>query len=209
MQALRDARKIVRSIEEIGFEMRPGPLCEYEHMGGLLCDVILQAGLNYESVVLPRIRHVVEKYPAARETLNFYDVIQTVGPSTVLKWRHHEKPRRLMGLTFFFVAQNVNTIPELKQWLSCLENLCRLKLVRGMGPKSVDYMCCLAGIQTVAVDRHLMTFLENLGVVNQSYDYAKMVISFAADFMEVPRRDLDQSIWYYMSSNLKIDSVTR
>src|ERR1700739_2726243 len=43
----------------------------YDHMGATISDSILQAGLTYESVVRPRIKHIRANYPEGRTTSAF------------------------------------------------------------------------------------------------------------------------------------------
>ena len=70
----------------------------YLHMGATLCDAILQAGLNYEMVVEPRIRRILAEYPDAKTTTAFADVVDKVGASAVLGFQGGPKPERLREL---------------------------------------------------------------------------------------------------------------
>ena len=51
----------------------------------------------------------------------------------------------------------------------------------------------------MAVDRHIRSFLEEADIIYKDYYEIKEVVEFAADFMECTRRELDYSIWKYMS----------
>jgi hypothetical protein len=44
----------INSLEHFEFSGSKGPV--YDHMGAIIADSILQAGLNYENVVFPRVK---------------------------------------------------------------------------------------------------------------------------------------------------------
>jgi endonuclease III len=74
-----------------------------------------------------------------------------------------------------------------------------IRQVRGVGPKTVDYMACLVGVDCIAVDRHIRGFAELAGLEDDSYDYLREVFGFAADLLSISRREFDASIWRYQS----------
>ena len=50
--------------------------CEYKnHIGALFTDIILQSGVNYRTVVAPRVKFVLEMYPIAFSVENFFSTI--------------------------------------------------------------------------------------------------------------------------------------
>ena len=53
-----------------------------------------------------------------------------------------------------------------------------LQRIDGIGPKTVDYMKCLVGIDSIAVDRHTLTFLPQLQICFQYQDVAELVYGF-------------------------------
>ena len=57
----------------------------------------------------------------------------------------------------------------------------------------------MLGFDTVAVDRHIRSFIESADIFCDDYFDIKEVVEYAADFMEKSRRELDYSIWSYMS----------
>ena len=73
--------------------------------------------------------------------------------------------------------------------------------VRGVGPKTVDYLKTLVGLPAIAVDRHLRTFVSWAGLDLSDYDEISAVLSRAADLLEVHRGSLDHAIWSYVSNS--------
>ncbi|TIS84458.1 MAG: hypothetical protein E5X00_01335 [Mesorhizobium sp.] len=59
----------------------------------------------------------------------------------------------------------------------------------------MDYMQCLVGIDSIAVDRHVRTFAKRVGVVEEDYDFLRSVFCYAADLLSVSRREFDAWVW--------------
>ena len=177
----------------------------YNHMGATITDAVLQAGLRYETVVWPRVQHVMESYPEAVTTSRFLSVLRERGGEDVVHWTHPEKLGRMNSVAELFIAEGVETEIDLRRWLcgsgrESRENVAKLSAVRGMGPKTIDYFKILCGEQeTAAVDIHLMRFLELAGVRVDGYEQAREVVAGAAAELAVSAARLDHSIWTYMS----------
>ena len=172
----------------------------YNHMGATITDGILQAGVRYETVVRPRVKRLLTDYPEARTTSGFLHVLDQVGPNVLLQWKDAEKPNRVVGAAKFFQSERIETEDELAGWLQEPANIPRLKQLRGIGDKTADYFKILVGIQTVAVDMHLLAFLGAAGVTVRTYGEAHRIIADAADFLGVDRARFDHSIWKYLST---------
>ena len=171
----------------------------YNHMGATIADAILQAGIKYETVVRPRVRRVLGVYPSAVTTSAFWNLLEEIGPKTVLSWQDDEKPNRVVALTAFLRDEGIETEGELRAWLATEEHRTRLLSVRGVGPKTVDYIGILVGIQTVAVDTHVRALLNAAEIQISSYDEAREILNLTADNMSIARATLDHSIWLFMS----------
>lgn len=186
----------VRSLPD--FTMERSPATGYDHMGAIISEAILQAGINYRNVVVPRIEALRREHPQARTTSAFADLLLKVGAPELLAFGG-EKPERVEVLTRFFLDEQVETEADLREWLTSEANLSRLRQLPGVGPKTADYLQILAGLDTSAVDRHLALFLEEAGVAANTYQERKAVIDAAAALLGVDRAVLDYSIWRYMS----------
>ncbi len=191
------ARLAARVISKTDLHSYEGGLA---HMGAVLVDTVLQAGINYRTVVLPRVRDVFRRFPAAITTPAFYDVLILHGAEEVLQWRHPTKPIRLWELTTFLLENCIYTTNALRAWLTVDTSADKLRLLPGIGPKTVDYLKKLSGSDSVAVDRHIRAFVLRAGVPFLGYDETRRVVEAAADLLCIPRAALDQAIWRYESS---------
>lgn len=171
----------------------------YDHMGALLVDAVLQAGIRYETVVVPRVERVLENYPQAKMTTEFQRVLMIEGVLKLLNWKLDRKMNTLVDITQFFVAERLETVDDLRAWLIEAENIQRLKEIKGIGNKTADYFKILTGISTSAIDVHLYNFLAQAGVEVSGYEEAQQVIRETAVLLDIDERTLDYSIWSYMA----------
>ena len=200
LDTLYAARRIADHAVRVGVlglcvDSRPA----YQHIGAVLADSVLQAGLNYAKVVKPRIASILRTYPHATTMNILIEVIEQVGSPKFLQWEHREKVSRFDNLVAFMAEVKIDSTSELRRALQDKVFRMDIRRVRGVGPKTVDYMACLVGVDCIAVDRHILSFAEDAGLEGSSYDYLREVFSFAADLLSVPRREFDASIWRYQS----------
>lgn len=171
----------------------------YHHMGAVLADSVLQAGLNYARVVKPRIASILKTFPHAATINVLIEVIETEGSAKFLQWEHFEKVSRFDGLVAFVAEAQIESTCELGAALQDDSFRANIRRVKGVGPKTVDYMACLVGVDCIAVDRHIKNFAEFAGLEDDSYEYLRDVFSFAADLLSISRREFDAQVWYYQS----------
>lgn len=178
--------------------------CPYlNHIGALFTDTILQAGLNYRYVVCPRVIHVLESFPYANTVSAFADVLERYGTAKVLRWNNEEKIRRMNELVSFCLYHQIETTSQLIDYLCYEINEEELKKIHGIGNKTCDYLKRLLGFDNVAVDRHIRSFVAKANVCYDDYSDIKDVVGYTADLMQRKRRELDYSIWLYMSEKEK------
>lgn len=192
---------LLRHISNCQLEFKPQCHKGYRHIGAVLADAVLQAGLNYTHVVRPRVVSLIDKFPSGNTTSGLIDLIGLHGSSSLLNWSHPEKPLRLRELTNFFYLEAVETTEDLRLWLHGSKNKARLLKVRGVGPKTVDYIQSLVGLPAIAVDRHIRSFAQNAGLGQLEYNHVKAIMESAADHLKCGRLELDVAIWQFMSGN--------
>lgn len=168
-------------------------------MGAVLADSVLQAGLNYAKVVKPRVASILRTFPHATTMNILMSVIEQEGSPKFLQWEHREKVSRFDNLVAFMTEAEIDSTSDLSRALQNKSFRVDIRNVRGVGPKTVDYMACLVGVDSIAVDRHIRGFAELVGLENDSYDYLREVFSYAADLLSIRRREFDASIWQYQS----------
>jgi hypothetical protein len=183
-----------------GFRFIDPEVCPYkDHIGALFTDSILQAGVNYRSVVRPRVEIVLKRFPRANTVSSFSEVLNHYGIKEVLLWNNDEKIHRMEDLISFCTIHAIETARDLTLFLNDDSGIEKFKEIKGIGNKTCDYLKRLLGFDIVAVDRHVRNFLEAADILYENYYDIKEVVEYAADIMEKSRRTLDYSIWTYMS----------
>lgn len=196
LEILLVARRIADYASAEGVSSTPRRVrARYNHVGAVLADSVLQAGLNYESVVRPRIARILMQYPQATTVDVLMTIINSGGSSDFLNWKHPVKAARFERVVLTVHQAGITNTDELRSQLRN-DDFCQfLQKLNGVGPKTVDYMACLVGIESIAVDRHIRTFARRVGIEATDYFYLKKVFCFAADLLSVSRREFDAWIW--------------
>lgn len=171
----------------------------YNHIGATVADAILQANNNYKTNVKPRVNRILAQYPNSRTTSSMLNLLQSIPPTEFLNWRGADRTSRFSEVLDLFAAEGVETDADLRVWLSREPNLPKLRAIKGIGPKTVDYFKILVGVSTSAIDRHLFNFLGLAGLSPCGYAEAQSIINSTADILGVDRAYFDHSIWQYMS----------
>lgn len=166
-----------------------------EHLGAVIADSVLQAGLNYTTVVRPRVLDILRAHPECLTISSLLSVIKNGGSGAFLNWRHHEKISRFEALVIFLHGWGIEDAEDLRAGLGTDEFCCAIQTVNGIGPKTVDYMACLVGLDTIAVDRHVRAFAKAVRVDNDDYQFLRETFCYAADLLSLPRREFDAWLW--------------
>jgi len=167
----------------------------YDHLGAVLADSVLQAGLNYRSVVRPRVARILVEFSQADSTDALLAIVESGEVGAFLDWQHPTKISRFERLVFSVHESGVKDADDLKHRLADDHFCDALQSLNGIGPKTVDYMACLVGIESVAVDRHIRSYAKRAGVETTDYQHLKRVFCIAADLLAVSRRAFDAWIW--------------
>lgn len=168
---------------------------DYRHAGAVLADSILQAGLNYRAVVLPRVVRILHSFPNIDTISALLPLVEGGCSGDFLDWRHPVKISRFDQLVRFMHGEGLDTTADIREALGSAQFRSDLQSLSGVGPKTVDYMCCLVGIDSIAVDRHIKTFAAKAGLRDSNYEFLKLSFCFAADLLSISRRDFDAWVW--------------
>lgn len=191
------ARQVANYAIDLGIisnsaEMRRPTYC---HLGAALADAILQAGLNYRTVVKGRVDRIIQFYPETSELSGVLAVVESERVAGFLLWKHPEKIRRFIAVAHALRAARVANTSELKCSLEKGDLPGDLLTIKGIGPKTVDYLGCLVGVDRVAIDRRMRSFAGAAGVGTSDYDALRDVLSYAADLIGISRREFDAWVW--------------
>jgi hypothetical protein len=202
LQALAFARRVADYAINAGFAHGP---CEVRptsgHLGAALADSILQAGVNYRTVVEPRVERIVRVYPETATLPGLKELVLSGIVPDYLRWNHQTKILRFLSLFEVIESHQVQSVVELKHWLLDENRRADLLAINGIGPKTVDYLGCLVGLDCVAVDRHVKFFAQKAGVDVEGYESLKMIFTYAADLLGASRRGFDLWVWSFMSAS--------
>lgn len=205
LEILLAARRIANHAKDEGAlweQKAPRAVCE--HLGAILADSVLQAGLNYATVVRPRVLKILRTYPNLNTVSSLSKLIQERDTGTFLSWRHHEKVTRFEMLVAFLEERGIEDVLDLRVNLGSEEFCDSVQRIKGIGPKTVDYMACLVGIDSIAVDRHVRTFARQVGVENSDYHFLRGSFCCAADLLVLPRREFDAWLWRRAAASAQI-----
>lgn len=201
INVLLAARRVAILAELEGALVAPMPSRPVvDHMGALLADAVLQSGLNYATVVKPRVFAILERYPDADRVSALVDLINQECVSTFLRWKHAAKIVRFEELVELLLRSSVETANDLRSRMVCQEFRSALLAIHGIGPKTVDYLACLIGLESIPVDRHVRTYALRAGVLVDDYHFLREVFCSAADLLSLSRRAFDGWVWSRESS---------
>lgn len=115
LASLQAARLIANHAKAGGMPQSAMPTrIHFTHMGAVFCDAVLQAGLNYRTVVAKRTQRVIEKFPYADDLAGIKLAVDRHGVEYFLDWNHQEKLTRFSDLVRFMERENVNSVPSLR-----------------------------------------------------------------------------------------------
>lgn len=170
----------------------------YDNMAATLTDAFLQAGLNYNTCVSPRIGTIRRVYPDVVTTSDFVRVLDRGEEFwQTIRWQGVTKRHRIQTAARFFQEADVQTEADLLDYLQAEREA--VAGLPGVGPKTLDYFHMLCGDPTrVAVDTHMRDFPKQAGVRNAGllpYAAAQTIVIDAAYELGVAPALLDHSIW--------------
>lgn len=200
LEALNHARALANHAEILGACLAPsGSRSSTRHVGAAIADAVLQSGLNYQSVVRPRVERIEAMYPEARVLSEVVKIVSEGSTPQFLLWKHVTKILRFNDVVVVLSKEGIECSSDLSRWLDGRKARDCLLAINGIGPKTYDYLCCILGMDRVAVDRHVRKFANQAGISISQYDELQKITSYAADLLGLSRRDFDAWIWRYLS----------
>lgn len=200
----------VRSLlVEIEARIGPGPFQVWggwNHMGAVVCDAGLQAGMRYESVIRPRIEHLIAAWPDP--TLSAFEAEMTdrAALEGVLNF-HGPKLDTIRSLSSHLRAEQIDTVQEFATWLDLPSNAASLFEIKGIKDKTADYLRLLVGLPGAAVDRHLRRFVQRAWPEAATYAEVHDLVVRAADASGHDLGGLEYAIWNYESRQLGVSAA--
>lgn len=172
----------------------------YDHMGAKLADAVLQSGVKYEVFVRPRVDAIARDYPEARTASGFLTLLESEGPVKILNLKSGRKLRTIVELTQFFVERGVEETADLKRWLLTAGNPSSMVVVHGVGPKTISFLKLLVGLDAIAVDVHILRFVNGAGVKVTSPELVEAALTKAGAMLGLSGEQVDQLVWRHMAA---------
>lgn len=196
-----DARRLADHIESLpGFAFVTFDV-PYNHMGATLVDGVLQAGVRYATVVVPRVQRLRRDHPSATTTSAFSQLLCDADPHEILRWKGERKIMTLRTLTDLLLGHDVETEEDLLAFLNRPGSQAEVMAIKGLKDKSCAYLRFLAGAEdAVAVDRHMRRTLRDADVRASTFDEARRLYVAAAALLGVTPATLEYSVFLYGSS---------
>lgn len=178
----------------------------WAHMGAVIANASLQAGIGYKSVVLPRVFALKEAWPDADTTSGVARRLLEGTLPLVLSWKGRKKLAVFEALTAAFLEIEIETVDDLHSAFKNPETsrvlTDRLNSIKGVKSKTVDYLAILVGIKDrVAIDSQLRAFAAAAGL--ETVDYARLAVAYAAASAVIgcTPAALDSAVWKHMSGS--------
>ena len=179
---------------------RDKTILTYQNMGATIIDTILQAGVNYRSVVKPRIERFRKEHPGCKTTKDFLEIINKTSVNQLIDWKEGAKPNRIRQLTEMLNRINIQTERELLIWLKDTKNCDRIQAIKGIKEKTTDYLKMMCGDPKGAIPNvHVKSFITKYGGEELPDESIVEVVLNVARRLNIVASSLDYSIWKFMS----------
>ena len=188
---------IKRIIEADGI---PSDRIRYKQMSVIIVDSVLQAGLNYDTVVKPRIENLLKTYPGCKTTSEFIFLYKQVSLSYLINWKNEIKLQRIDDLTNYLFSLDIETPEQFLDWLSEEKNYINIMNIKGIGHKTADYLRMLVGYESIPIDRHLYRFFEKLGIDTSDYYEVSEIYNEVSKKIKIKPHVLDSILWNHLKS---------
>jgi endonuclease III-like uncharacterized protein len=197
-----DFDKLLEFIDFFKFDFISFKLDLDNNICAVLAEVVLQSGMNYKTVVKPRIDRIKDVYDDINTIESILEYINFSNVGEILQWKGDIKKSRFLRLVKFLSFQGVDNCYDLKQWLLSTNNQNELLTLDGIGPKSLDYIMLLVGISSIPIDRHLLSFAQMSGVDSSEYEYISSLYKEVSKYHGIEYHVLDSTIWNFMNEVL-------
>ncbi|MFJ3246663.1 hypothetical protein [Streptomyces sp. NPDC086782] len=171
----------------------------WTHMGAVICDASFHARRKYKSTIRPRLLQLQSAWPDAVTVRGFQARLATEDLAVAMNFKSPSKVATAHAITDLLVAKGVDTRDDLHAWLDHQDNRAALRAVKGVGPKSVDYIGNLVGRSQVAVDVHLRAFAADAGIAGLRYEELRTIYEETAAILGHEPGGLEHAVWRFKS----------
>ncbi|MER6068309.1 hypothetical protein ABT187_05515 [Streptomyces sp. NPDC001817] len=119
---------------------------------------------------------------------------------------HFNSPRRIAtahGITALLAANGVDSRADLHTWLNEQASRTALRTVKGVRPKTVDYIGNLVGRSQVAIDVHLRAFATDAGISGLTFQQLQAVYEETAALLGHEPGGFEHAVWRFKSQTVQ------
>ncbi len=200
----RDSRAVAELLQFLrpAFPSCSEPSRAYDHIGALLADLCLQAGVNYDYIVRPRVEYILERFPSSACVEGLRGALASVDIGEFLRWKGQTKIRLFGAVLEALEYRYIQDVGDLSSWTCTTEARETLLRIHGFGRKTFDYLRLLCGFESIPMDRHLLRFLDLAGVDSRLFDYdaAQELLLTACRQVGLEPYKAERGLWVLMRS---------
>ncbi|MFJ8043669.1 hypothetical protein ACIRBX_24525 [Kitasatospora sp. NPDC096147] len=175
----------------------------WTHMGAVICDASFQARRKYRRQIWPRVDGLRQAWPDAATVSGFRARLAVEDLAVAMDFRSPARVAIAHGIAGLLAAEGVETREDLYGWLGDPGHRAALRAVKGVGPKTVDYLGNLVGRSSIAVDQHLSAFAAEAGLpLGLGYERLQAVYERTADALGHDRAGLEHAVWRFKSEGV-------
>lgn len=190
---------VISLISKLDIKLESVETHTYCNMVATIADAILQAGMNYEKVVYPRIKYILQTFKEYKTTCDFLILMQCLPLEEIIHLKNKRKQKTIIDLTWYLYGKRIETENDLSNWFNSSNKESELIEIFGIGNKTVDYLKLLSGNQAIPIDRHVYKLLNMANVNAKCYHNASRIMKAVANNIGISERTLDRSVWNYFS----------
>ncbi|MFF4353809.1 hypothetical protein [Streptomyces sp. NPDC001530] len=174
----------------------------WTHMGAVICDASFQARRKYASTIRPRLLQLQAAWPDAATVRGFRARLATDDLAVAMNFNSPRRVATAHHIADLLAARAVDTREDLNTWVGHRENRAALRTVKGVGPKTVDYIGNLVGRSQIAIDTHLRSFAADASITGLTHQQLRAVYEAAATQLGHDPAGLEHAVWRCKSSAL-------
>ncbi len=85
----------------------------YNHIGAIIADAVLQSNNRYVTHVKPRVNRILSLYTDAQTTSNVIDILKLVPATEFLSWKGIDRAERFSQIVDLFSCENIENEKDL------------------------------------------------------------------------------------------------
>ena len=196
-----DSEKLLAHADALGLDLAKDATVRLSHMGRLIADSVLQRRQKYTATVQPRVERFERERPEAATTAGFLEFARDGDLSQALNWRGTGRLALMTEIAQALDDLGIESVEGLRDAfasdVTSDATSARLRGIKGVGRKTVNYLKILAGLDFCAIDTRIKNFAAGAGIEDLCASHLEDVIADAAAARNTTVRSIDAAVWAY------------